>query len=175
MHGARCAVEPASGMPHLRACRLLRGLEARARAPALQCDRPSDDRVAGTRRGLGLVLRRPSLFRSDARAFAEEGDRPPSDLEAVASPLTRRRERPPASRSVGRRPRERNLIFLGIPPMIIVHHLNNSRSQRVLWLLEELGLDYEIRRYERDSETMLAPASLRAVHPLGKSTVITDG
>ena len=59
--------------------------------------------------------------------------------------------------------------------MIIVHHLNNSRSQRVLWLLEELGLDYEIRRYERDPETMLAPASLRAVHPLGKSPVITDG
>ena len=60
-------------------------------------------------------------------------------------------------------------------PMIVVHHLNNSRSQRVLWLLEELGLDYEIKRYERDRKTMLAPASLRAVHPLGKSPVITDG
>lgn len=60
-------------------------------------------------------------------------------------------------------------------PMIVVHHLNNSRSQRVLWLLEELGLDYEIKRYERDPKTMLAPASLRAVHPLGKSPVITDG
>jgi glutathione S-transferase len=59
--------------------------------------------------------------------------------------------------------------------MIVVHHLNNSRSQRVLWLLEELGLDYEIKRYERDRKTMLAPASLRAVHPLGKSPVITDG
>jgi glutathione S-transferase len=59
--------------------------------------------------------------------------------------------------------------------MITVHHLNNSRSQRILWLLEELGLDYEIRRYERDPETMLAPASLQAVHPLGKSPVITDG
>jgi glutathione S-transferase len=59
--------------------------------------------------------------------------------------------------------------------MITVHHLNNSRSQRVLWLLEELGLEYEIRRYERDAKTMLAPASLRAVHPLGKSPVITDG
>ena len=59
--------------------------------------------------------------------------------------------------------------------MIIVHHLNNSRSQRVLWLLEELGLEYEIKRYERDPKTMLAPASLRAVHPLGKSPVITDG
>jgi glutathione S-transferase len=59
--------------------------------------------------------------------------------------------------------------------MIIVHHLNNSRSQRVLWLLEELGLVYEIKRYERDAKTMLAPASLRAVHPLGKSPVITDG
>ena len=59
--------------------------------------------------------------------------------------------------------------------MIIVHHLNNSRSQRVLWLLEELGLDYEVRRYERDSATMLAPPELRAVHPLGKSPVITDG
>src|ERR1700720_1955594 len=56
-----------------------------------------------------------------------------------------------------------------------VHHLNNSRSQRVLWLLEELGLEYEIRRYQRDAKTMLAPASLRAVHPLGKSPVITDG
>lgn len=59
--------------------------------------------------------------------------------------------------------------------MIVVHHLNNSRSQRVLWLLEELGLDYEIRRYERDAATMLAPPALRAVHPLGKSPVIVDG
>ena len=58
--------------------------------------------------------------------------------------------------------------------MITVHHLNNSRSQRVLWLLEELGLPYEIRKYERDPKTMLAPASLRQVHPLGKSPVITD-
>jgi glutathione S-transferase len=56
--------------------------------------------------------------------------------------------------------------------MIIVHHLENSRSQRVLWLLEELGLDYEVRRYERDRKTMLAPRALRAVHPLGKSPVI---
>ena len=59
--------------------------------------------------------------------------------------------------------------------MIVVHHLNNSRSQRVLWLLEELGLDYQVKRYERDPATMLAPASLRAVHPLGKAPVITDG
>lgn len=59
--------------------------------------------------------------------------------------------------------------------MITVHHLNNSRSQRVLWLLEELGLDYEIKHYQRDARTMLAPASLKAVHPLGKSPVITDG
>ena len=58
--------------------------------------------------------------------------------------------------------------------MITVHHLNNSRSQRILWLLEELGLEYDIKRYERDPETMLAPASLRNVHPLGKSPVITD-
>ncbi len=59
--------------------------------------------------------------------------------------------------------------------MIVVHHLNNSRSQRVLWLLEELGVPYEVKRYERNLETMLAPPSLRAVHPLGKSPVITDG
>jgi glutathione S-transferase len=58
--------------------------------------------------------------------------------------------------------------------MITVHHLNNSRSQRVLWLLEELALPYEIVKYERDARTMLAPASLRAIHPLGKSPVITD-
>lgn len=58
--------------------------------------------------------------------------------------------------------------------MITVHHLNDSRSQRILWLLEELGLDYKIKRYQRDPQTMLAPASLRAVHPLGKSPVITD-
>ncbi|NEU78168.1 glutathione S-transferase [Nostoc sp. UIC 10630] len=58
--------------------------------------------------------------------------------------------------------------------MIVVHHLNNSRSQRVLWLLEELGIDYEIKFYERDQKTMLAPTSLREVHPLGKSPVITD-
>jgi glutathione S-transferase len=59
--------------------------------------------------------------------------------------------------------------------MIVVHHLANSRSQRVLWLLEELGLDYEVRRYERDAKTLLAPPELRAVHPLGKSPVIEDG
>jgi glutathione S-transferase len=59
--------------------------------------------------------------------------------------------------------------------MIIVHHLNNSRSQRILWLLEELGLDYEIKKYQRDAKTMLAPPELRAVHPLGKSPVIQDG
>ncbi len=59
--------------------------------------------------------------------------------------------------------------------MIVVHHLNNSRSQRVLWLLEELGLPYEIQKYERDPQTMLAPPSLLKVHPLGKSPVITDG
>ncbi len=58
--------------------------------------------------------------------------------------------------------------------MIVVHHLNNSRSQRILWLLEELGLDYDIKRYERDPNTMLAPASLKEVHPLGKSPVVTD-
>lgn len=59
--------------------------------------------------------------------------------------------------------------------MIIVHHLNNSRSQRVLWLLEELGLEYDIKYYERDPKTLLAPVSLREVHPLGKSPVVTDG
>ena len=59
--------------------------------------------------------------------------------------------------------------------MIIVHHLNNSRSQRILWLLEELGVEYRIQRYERAPKTMLAPPELRAVHPLGKSPVISDG
>jgi glutathione S-transferase len=59
--------------------------------------------------------------------------------------------------------------------MLIVHHLNNSRSQRVLWLLEELGVPYEVKRYERDAKTMLAPPSLIAIHPLGKSPVIVDG
>ena len=58
--------------------------------------------------------------------------------------------------------------------MITVHHLNNSRSQRVLWLLEELGLPYQIKAYQRDKKTMLAPPELREVHPLGKSPVITD-
>ena len=59
--------------------------------------------------------------------------------------------------------------------MLIVHHLNNSRSQRVLWLLEELELPYEIRFYERDPVTRLAPPGLREVHPLGKSPVLVDG
>ena len=59
--------------------------------------------------------------------------------------------------------------------MITVHHLNNSRSQRILWLLEELGVPYEVKRYERDAKTMLAPPELHAVHPLGKSPVVTDG
>jgi glutathione S-transferase len=59
--------------------------------------------------------------------------------------------------------------------MIKVHHLNNSRSQRILWLLEELGLEYEIVRYQRDAVTRRAPPELRRVHPLGKSPVIEDG
>ncbi|WP_263264147.1 glutathione S-transferase [Pseudomonas sp. RIT-PI-S] len=59
--------------------------------------------------------------------------------------------------------------------MIIVHHLNNSRSQRILWLLEELGLNYEIKRYQRDPQTNLAPPELKAINPLGKSPVIEDG
>jgi len=58
--------------------------------------------------------------------------------------------------------------------MIVVHHLNNSRSQRVLWLLEELGVPYEIKKYQRNPKTMLAPPELLQVHPLGKSPVITD-
>jgi len=58
--------------------------------------------------------------------------------------------------------------------MLTVHHLNNSRSQRVLWLLEELGVPYEIKRYQRDAKTMLAPSALKKVHPLGKSPVVTD-
>lgn len=56
--------------------------------------------------------------------------------------------------------------------MIIIHHLNDSRSQRVLWLLEELGVEYEVKRYERNARTRLAPPELRAIHPLGKSPVI---
>jgi glutathione S-transferase len=58
--------------------------------------------------------------------------------------------------------------------MIVVHHLNDSRSQRILWLLEELGLPYEVQRYRRDAQTRLAPPELKAVSPLGKSPVITD-
>jgi glutathione S-transferase len=59
--------------------------------------------------------------------------------------------------------------------MITVHHLNDSRSQRVLWLLEEMGLPYEVKRYQRDARTNLAPAALKAIHPLGKSPVLDDG
>ncbi len=59
--------------------------------------------------------------------------------------------------------------------MITLHHLNDSRSQRILWLLEELGLAYEMKRYQRDATTRLAPPELTAIHPLGKSPVITDG
>lgn len=58
--------------------------------------------------------------------------------------------------------------------MLTIHHLENSRSQRVLWMLEELGADYEIKQYERDKKTSLAPAALKAVHPLGKSPVLED-
>src|SRR5258705_11283660 len=63
---------------------------------------------------------------------------------------------------------------LGEFAMLTVHHLENSRSQRVLWLLEELGIPYEVKRCARNPETMLAPPELRAVHPLGKSPVVTD-
>lgn len=59
--------------------------------------------------------------------------------------------------------------------MLVVHHLNDSRSQRILWLLEELGLPYEIKPYQRDAQTRLAPLELKKIHPLGKSPVISDG
>lgn len=59
--------------------------------------------------------------------------------------------------------------------MLTVHHLNNSRSQRILWLLEEMGVPYEIKHYQRDAKTMLAPPELKAIHPLGKSPVLTEG
>jgi len=59
--------------------------------------------------------------------------------------------------------------------MIILHHLNNSRSQRILWLLEELNLEYQIKSYQRDSITNLAPNTLSLIHSLGKSPIITDG
>lgn len=59
--------------------------------------------------------------------------------------------------------------------MIVLHHLERSRSHRVAWMLEELGLDYELRRYARDPKTLLAPDTLRAIHPMGKSPVLTDG
>jgi glutathione S-transferase len=59
--------------------------------------------------------------------------------------------------------------------MIVVHHLNESRSHRILWLLEELQAPYEIAFYQRDARTNLAPAELRKIHPLGKSPVITEG
>jgi glutathione S-transferase len=59
--------------------------------------------------------------------------------------------------------------------MLTLHHLNDSRSQRILWLLEELGAPYELKRYQRDARTRLAPPELEAVHPLGKSPVIVDG
>lgn len=59
--------------------------------------------------------------------------------------------------------------------VITVHHLENSRSQRILWLLEELGVPYEIKRYDRDAKTSLAPRALRAIHPLGKSPLVEDG
>ena len=59
--------------------------------------------------------------------------------------------------------------------MLTLHHLNDSRSQRILWLLEELKLPHEIKRYQRNAETRLAPPELAKIHPLGKSPVITDG
>ena len=59
--------------------------------------------------------------------------------------------------------------------MITIHHLENSRSQRILWLLEELGVEYEIKHYERDKKTSLAPLDLLKIHPLGKAPIITDG
>src|SRR5215213_5474632 len=62
----------------------------------------------------------------------------------------------------------------GTVAMITVHHLNQSRSQRVLWLLEELALPYQVVKYQRDKQTMLAPPELRAIHPLGKSPVLVD-
>jgi glutathione S-transferase len=75
----------------------------------------------------------------------------------------------------GTRPARKKADGLTMARMITLHHLENSRSQRVLWLLEELGVPYTVKFYKRDPKTMLAPPELRKVHPLGKSPVITDG
>jgi len=80
--------------------------------------------------------------------------------KGLATPRTLRRWHP-------------SFLYFGL--VITVHHLNNSRSQRILWLLEELGVGYTVKRYERDAKTMLAPAALKEIHPLGKSPVIVDG
>src|SRR5664279_461229 len=114
-----------------------------------------------------MVLRRPPLLRPDARPAAPASWPHQGALDAAAAALIRLAVQARDARSCFAKTEGHS--------MIVVHHLNNSRSQRVLWLLEELGLDYELKRYERDPVTMLAPPSLRAVHPLGKSPVITDG
>jgi len=77
--------------------------------------------------------------------------------------------------SLGHRVAVADINAAGARAMVTLHHLNNSRSQRILWLLEELGAPYELKRYQRDAVTRLAPPELAAVHPLGKSPIITDG
>ena len=100
---------------------------------------------------------------------------PPRRLRRSPSRGHRWRAGKAGSAAVARQQHNAGLHDIQEPsPMITVHHLENSRSQRVLWLLEELGLPYEIQHYQRDPKTSLAPAALRQVHPLGKSPVITD-
>src|SRR6185295_10989009 len=113
-------------------------------APARSAQR-RDPRIDAPAPGLGSVAQRSGLPQAGCGRRRPQADRIAPELTG----LTR-------------------------PRMITVHHLNNSRSQRVLWLLEELDLEYRIVRYQRDANTMLAPPELRAVHPLGKSPVISD-
>ena len=143
------------------------GWQRRPRRPLRRADLRAARRRRGRGRRLGAerALSRRGEARSDLAVFEA------TDIAKGPMALAHLSSRVPAGFHGNWRP---GLRSTERRPMITVHHLNNSRSQRVLWMLEELGLDYEVKRYEREP-TMQAPASLRAVHPLGKSPVITDG
>jgi glutathione S-transferase len=138
---------------------------------------------ADNRRGsVASASRGPTIASQFAIKSAAAGDRLPNAGRVIAgsncasgSDVNVRRAARTSAGTAGRLPMVLLFLHQRLQAMLTVHHLNNSRSQRVLWLLEELGTPYEIRHYQRDGKTMLAPPELRAIHPLGKSPVITDG
>ena len=180
--------------PVARRTRRRRQAMRRARSPlpirTVRPRPPGASRLARRRsRGRSIILYRAGAGRRSGRRCASTSfsgsappracsrmppRRPPRVRCSTGSPSALARARSRRAGGISRRRLDLDGTSRRGRMTLIVHHLNNSRSQRILWMLEELGLPYEIKRYQRDEKTMLAPPELKRVHPLGKSPVLED-